>query len=573
MIESNLIMPEKGSVFTTLKSLLAWVFITLVVALLIDNRHHKSGTFNWTTPMWGDQAGYYVYLPGLFIYDFDAKSFPEKIEEKTGFGFSLDQDKNKVISRYTSGIAILQAPFFLIIHGLAGLMDQPQDGFSGIYHKVPDLAALFWCILGLFFLRNFLLFYYRPRTVWLTVLSLFAGTNVYYYAVESTGMSHIYSFGLFALVVWLTKIILSGDSNQLKFRYILLNLLFALIVLIRPTNILIFPFLFCLDCSSKEEFFGRIKRFLSFQPLLVLVLSFLLVFLPQFIYWKYAFGSYLADSYGGFGFTNWKSPKLAGLWFAPNNGLFLYSPLFLAAIAGLFLMIRRRLLNGWVILGTFLIASYVYASWFVFSFGCSFGSRNFVEYAVLFSLPLGYLYSRIPGFKSYVRYPVILLLIFLTLFNLRLAYSYPRCFHGSDWDFELYRSFVIKINKYHKSADLIQPEIMLPANEYSKTIYLPATDISAIKFKKVVIKARVKLEDLKSEASLVLAVSTPDSTIFWNGFKLKDQVPDHRIHKYKTVFGQFFLPDPLPLNSTITTYIWNIKKETLTLSAFDLYLE
>ena len=87
MIESNLIMPEKGSVFTTLKSLLAWVFITLVVALLIDNRHHKSGTFNWTTPMWGDQAGYYVYLPGLFIYDFDAKSFPEKSKKKPALDF------------------------------------------------------------------------------------------------------------------------------------------------------------------------------------------------------------------------------------------------------------------------------------------------------------------------------------------------------------------------------------------------------------------------------------------------------------------------------------------------------
>ena len=96
----------------SIRTLLVWILITTLLALLISNRHHKSGTFNWMTPLWADQAGYYVYLPGLFIYHFDAKSFPEKIEEKTGLGFSLDLEKNKVISRYTCGTAILQAPFF-----------------------------------------------------------------------------------------------------------------------------------------------------------------------------------------------------------------------------------------------------------------------------------------------------------------------------------------------------------------------------------------------------------------------------------------------------------------------------
>ena len=566
-------MRKTESIVKSLKNLFLWILITLVLALLINNRHHKSGTFNWTTPLWADQAGYYVYLPGLFVYDFDAKKFPEKIEEKTGFGFSLYLEKNKVVTRYTSGIAILQAPFFLLIHGVAGFLDQPRDGFSGIYHKVPDLAALFYCILGLFFLQKFLLFYYRRRTAWITVLTLFLGTNLYYYAVDSTGMSHIYSFALFALIAWVSKMILSGEVKRLSIYFFIWSLLFALIVLVRPTNILLFPFLFCLDCNSLEEFWLRVKRFLNIRVLAILSGAFFVVFLPQFLYWKYASGNYITDSYEGFGFSNWKTPKIVELWFSPNNGLFLYSPLYLAVLAGLLLMIRQKLTNGWVVLITFLVASYVYASWFVFSFGCSFGSRNFVEYLVLFSLPLGYLYSKIPEFGIVKRYLIIALLLVFTLFNLKLVYAYPRCFEGGDWDFQLYRSFIMRIEKYHRSVDLKGYEKMLPENEYSKTIYLPVRDIPHLEFKKAVVTAKIKLEDLHSEASLVVSVDSSDSTIYWNAFKLKEQVPDHRLHKNQTVVGEFVLPVPLPANSTIAAYIWNKNKETLTLSKLELSLE
>jgi len=557
----------------SIKTVLVWILIALALALLISNRHSKSGTFNWMTPMWADQAGYYVYLPGLFIYDFDAKSFPPKIEEKTGFGFSLDLEKNKVISRYTCGTAILQAPFFLIIHTLAGILGQPQDGFSGIYHKVPDLSALFYCILGLFFLQKFLLFYYRKRTVWITILTLFFGTNLYYYAIDSTGMSHIYSFALFAIIAWLTKMILSGEARRTYIYFICWSLLFALIVLIRPSNILLFPFLFCLDCNSSAEFIQRVKRFISFRVILILLASSFIVFLPQFLYWKYASGSFITDSYQGFGFSNWKLPKILELWFSPNNGLFLYSPLYLAFIAGMLLMIKHKIRNGWVILITFLVATYIFASWFIFSFGCGFGSRNFVEFLVLFSLPLGYIYSLIPEFNIVKRYLIILLIFVLAVFNLQLVYSYNRCFQGGDWDFQEYVSFLVKIRKYHQNLDMKGQEHMAPENEYSKTLYLQAGKIYYLRYKKAVVRTEVTLESKDSEAALVLAIETPDTTLYWNAFRLKDQVPDGKLHKKQIVEGEFWIPASIPKNATIATYIWNKNKETLTVSKLDLYLE
>ena len=409
--------------------------------------------------------------------------------------------------------------------------------------------------------------------MWFTILTLFFGTNLYYYAIDSTGMSHIYSFALFALVAWLTRMILSGETKRTYLYLICWSLIFALIVLIRPSNILLFPFLFCLDCNSSAEFIRRVKRFLSFRVILILLVSSFVVFLPQFLYWKYVFGSYITDSYQGFGFSNWKSPKILELWFSPNNGLFLYSPLYLAFIAGLLLMIKHKIRNGWVILITFLVATYIFASWFIFSFGCGFGSRNYVEFLVLFSLPLGYIYSLIPEFRIGKRYLIILLIFGLSIFNLRLVYTYNRCFQGGDWNFQEYVSFLVKIRKYHQSLDMKGQEHMAPENEYSKTLYLEAGKIHYLKYKKAVVRAEVTLESKDSEAALVLAIETPDTKLYWNAFRLKDQVADSKLHKKQTVEGEFWIPASIPKNATIAAYIWNKNKETLTVSEFDLYLE
>jgi hypothetical protein len=555
------------------KPLLVWILAILLLALLVNNRHHKTGTFNWMTPLWADQAGYYVYLPSLFIYNFDPKTFPKDIEKNTGLGFSLDLENDKVVTRYTCGIAILQAPFFIFIHILAAIFDQPQDGFSGIYHQVPNLAAVFYCILGIFFLWKFLLFYYKQSVVIFTIIALFFGTNLYYYAVDSTGMSHIYSFTLFAIVAWLSKKRLSDEHRNSSFYSITWSLIFALIVLIRPTNILIFPFLFCLDCKSIDEFWLRVKRFFTSRDITIMIVSFLFVFLPQLLYWKYATGRYIADSYEGYGFTNWMSPKILELWFSPNNGLFLYSPFYIAAIWGMILMIKHKKFNGWLILSTFAIITYVFASWFVFSFGCGYGSRNYVEYTALLALPLGYLFTQIFNYSKIKRIAIITVLTFLVLFNLKLVYSYNRCFQGDVWDFQEYTAFFVNIQEYHQSLDMEGFEHMTPEKEFSKTLYLPSNKIYFLKFKKAIVRTEVILEAKDSEAALVLAIETPDSTLYWSAIRLKDQIADSKLHKKQTVEGEFWIPVSLPKNATIATYIWNLKKESLTVNELELSIE
>jgi hypothetical protein len=558
---------------TTVKSLVLWSLCILLLVFLIVNRQRGTGTFNWMTPLWADQAGYYVYLPSLFIYDFDAGSFPDNIEADTGDGFFLDLKSNKVITRYSCGVALLQSPFFLIIHLLAGISGHSQDGFSGIYHQTPNLAALFYALIGFFFLRKFLRYYFSPAISFFVVAALFFGTNLYYYAIDSTGMSHIYSFGLFAMAAWLTQKLLSASSGQHYLYLAAWGVVFALIVLVRPINVLIFPFLFCLGCSSFSELIRRVKRFATFKNFLLLAVITILIFLPQFVYWKYVSGSYIYYSYEGYGFTNWKTPKVIELWLSPNNGLFLYSPLYLAALSGVFLMIQNKIDNGWVICLTFFTLSYILASWYMVSFGCSFGSRNFVEYTVMFSLPMGYLFKYIGHLNRIRKIFFVTLIAVLVLFNLRLVYRYSRCFQGGDRDFAEYVSFLFTVRKYHEVLDLNDGNRLTTKDEFSKVLSVPLIKIYYLDFNKAVVRSKVAIEDKNSEALLVFAVVDKDSILYWDAVRLKDQIPAGKIHKLHSVKGEFMLPAPLPKSSDISTYIWNKNKELLTIDKFELFLE
>ena len=555
-----------------IKTLITSIVVILVLLLLMNKRHGHTGYFNWRSELWADQVGYYVYLPGLFVYQFNPAAFPEKIEEKTGDGFTLDLSNQKVITRYTCGIAILQLPFFLIVHGYAGIVGLPQDGFSGIYHQVPNIAALFYAFIGLFFLWKFLRFYYSRAVVFFTIATLFFGTNLYYYAIDNTGMSHIYSFALFALIAWLTKKIRSGHLKYLTLGFAFQTGLFALIVLIRPTNILLFPFLFCLDCSSVVDFRKRIGSCLNRRRILVAAGVSLLVFLPQFLYWKYVSGSYISYSYEGYGFSNWKSPQILELWFSPNNGLFLYSPLYLLVLVGMLLMARDKRINGWLAAITFVVISYVFASWCMVSFGCGFGSRNYVEYLVVFALPAGYLFFKLFRLNIFTKAIVFAGILFLVLFNQKLIYSYNKCFQGNHWDFQEY-AYLLKHKKYQRVLKLGEHRQLGPENEYSEKIELHVDSIARVNFRRAIVRSEVVIEAPDSEAMLVLAIENSDSTIYWNATRFGEQIGPDRLCEKQLVEGDFWLPRHFSINSRILVYVWNKNRENLTVEYLDLFLE
>ena len=180
------------------------VFLTL-------NRHSKSGIQNYHSEIWADKAGYYIYLPAYFIYDFDGEKLPPKIGEKTGDGFFVEEGKIK--TKYTSGVALLQAPFFLVTHFVSTKLGYESNGFSSIYHKMINVSAVTYSFFALILLYLFLIRYVSKKLAFISVACIYLGTNLFYYSIFETGMSHIYSFFLFTCFLYLSPFILNPKKN------------------------------------------------------------------------------------------------------------------------------------------------------------------------------------------------------------------------------------------------------------------------------------------------------------------------------------------------------------------------
>jgi hypothetical protein len=88
--------------------------------------------------------------------------------------------------------------------------------------------------------------------------------------------------------------------------------------------------------------------------------------------------------------VNWNNPQIIKTLFSPDNGLILYNPMVLLILAGIYFMIKDRFRDGVVTGVLFIVLIYVVSSWWLFSFGCGYGSRNFVEYYSLFVFPMAY---------------------------------------------------------------------------------------------------------------------------------------------------------------------------------------
>ncbi len=409
-----------------------WTILFGIMVFLALNRHSKTSVFSYKSPVYGDKAGYYVYLPATFIYHFKASAFPDSVDLKTGNGFLLDRKSNKIRTKYNYGVALLQTPFFLTAHILAKPLGFKNNGFSLIYTWAVDVSAAFYLVLGLFFLLKILS---RRFPRWIALLTLFfivAGTNVLYYATIESGMSHIYSFALAAAFFYLIDILNVFENKKILYG-LGLGFLAGLIIIIRPLNVILVVTGFFIGGRLKKNWQLLVHpRFLS--PFLI---SGFLAVLPQMVYWKYLSGTWVYYAYSGETFSKWDHPQLLAYFFAPHNGMLLYNPLFILIIAGIVLMIIHKNTDGYTLAVVFVLISYLVASWWMYYFGCAFASRNMVDYMLLFAIPLAWLFSVIKS-KTFLNVLIFLAFLF-TLYNIKMIYSYSLCWYGqSAWDWGEY---------------------------------------------------------------------------------------------------------------------------------------
>lgn len=401
------------------------IYPLLLVGLYYSNAVRKA-------PVREDAVGYYAYLPAVFNnkdltfkfmidegnpYTQGENTFERQYnpEEAEILGFKQLQNGN-FLDKYPVGVAFLLMPFYILGHILTMICGLETTGWSFFYQYSAFYGGIVYFLLGILFLKKLLSKYFSSLTTFFTLCAIILGTNLLNYALYENIFSHVYSFFLITALMYFTPIWLMDMSVK---KSICLGLTLGLIVLVRQTNAicLFFPLLHGINSLSQVK--KRIKLFRgSWYELIIILLVILIVLLPQFLYWKYAAGSFFYYSYGEEGFLFFQ-PKLFKVLFSTSKGLFFWSPLLIIAFIGLFLLrgkARKYLLPCLLI---FVLQVYLVSSWWNWEYGWSYGHRAFTDYLGIFAIGLAAFYSSIK--KAWCRAFILTssaFLVFLSVFQM-----------------------------------------------------------------------------------------------------------------------------------------------------------
>jgi hypothetical protein len=416
-----------------------------------------------------DVDGYYTYLPATFIYHDLAYAKFHEPREGAQVNFHVQPD-GKRLNKYTIGVALMSAPFFLTAHVYTQFSDSyPADGYSYPYQMGGLLSTIFYAVLGLIFLYLFLKKYFGGGTVALALFCIGFGTNLFYYTANDAGMSHPISFALFAAVLLLTQ---RWYERQLRRHLFLLAFVGSLVILVRPVNaiFLLTPLLWGANSIAvlKNNFLLLVKDRRA------LVLSFLFFAVPlllQFSYWHYITGQWVVNSYKG-EYFKFSEPHVIDGLFSFRKGWFIYTPMALIAILGFIPLWKkqRSLVPG--MLAVLCLAIYVTFCWGQWWYGGSFGCRPLIEYLALLALPLAAAIEAL--FSKRIRQELSMLVFVLVIalnqfqsyqfahlimhWDRMSAAAYFKIWGATEMSFEEYEPYLMSEKDYWQSvAEAAQP--------------------------------------------------------------------------------------------------------------------
>ncbi|MCB0662783.1 MAG: hypothetical protein KDC24_08585 [Saprospiraceae bacterium] len=360
-----------------------------------------------------DAAGYYAYLPAFFIHQDATFGFYEPKSGKKANEF-IRNKSGWYLNKYGCGVAMLQSPFFLAGHIVAKRTLPEAAGFGWPYYYAVMIGAALYGALGLFFLGLSLQTFFSKTASILTITALGFGTNLFYYSSFEGMMSHVYSFFLFALLLWLTL----QWKKKFAVRWMLaLALTGGLIIATRLSNglVLLVPLLWGL--KSWKDFANQSKQvFLHAKWLPVALVCFILPSLPHLLYLHHITGQWMIEAYSGEHFF-WNQPLAHKVLFSFRKGWFVWSPVLLLGGLGFFFIKKHQ---GTFAISVFLILNlYLVSSWWCWWYGGGFGMRALIESSVFMAIPMAAFIDQIRKSKvlSYAFAAIFPWLIALNLFQ------------------------------------------------------------------------------------------------------------------------------------------------------------
>ena len=387
----------------------------------------KQPAQKWDRVINSDGKGYYAYLPAIFIYQDLDYCFVETYEsdyypsDRSVFKeFRLDHN-GQTVNKYFAGLAILWLPFFLLAHIITLLAGMPADGYSIIYQYTIAVATLFYLWAGCRALFSVLIRFGASQALSsFILLAITLGTNMVFYAIIEPSMSHIYSFSLITLYI---LSLLNYFATKERRWFLMFTAVFGLIVITRPTNVLVIlllPFM----AGSIQTLKDGIKHIWKNKPwflwsisifILIIALQPLLYYFQSGQLWIYSYGEEQLE------FIN---PKILNILFSFNRGWFIYTPLALFSLTGLIALYRDNKFRFISLIVFFSTSIYLISCWWVFYYASKCGQRVFIDLYPVLAILLIYLFSLVKR-KSW-RVLLYILTALLILLNMIQFYQHTK---------------------------------------------------------------------------------------------------------------------------------------------------
>lgn len=360
----------------------AYIFLCLFCALA----YNLFRAYFSPTPFVYDVDQYYSYLNALFIHG----DLGFKFEGADQY-WLMPTPSGSPVPKVTFGLALLYLPWYVLAMLISFVVGLPVNGYNEVFAWSGYYGSIVYVLVGFWFVRKSLLFYFSEKSVAFTLISLLLATNLLFYALGWNLMSHGYLFFIYSLLVWYT--LQWADKRDLKNLVRIAGLL-GLAVLTRPTEIIVFLFPHLWGIKNYSDCKERITTLLSYHwKLIIPIAAGILPFFLQMVYWKVYAGTWIFFSYGEEERFFWTQPELLNVLLGFRNGWIPYSLVFIFLIPGFIILYQKHRNMFFATLISFIVAVYAISSWWSWWFGGSFGMRALVQYYALLAFPLAAFYD------------------------------------------------------------------------------------------------------------------------------------------------------------------------------------
>ncbi|MDI1355096.1 MAG: hypothetical protein PSX36_09265 [bacterium] len=416
------------------------------------DRHHRyeCSVDPENGPFYSDVFEYYSFLPEYFL------------------NFQQVPEQNVSTTKRTVGMAIMYAPAFFVGHAIAIETGEVDDGYSPPYHWSIRWGSIIYCLLGLFFCHKNLLLFFKEPIAAVTVLCVFFGTNLFFYTYGWGELPHSYLFFLYSAFIYNTLKWISGNSAP---ALMWMGILAGMIVLIRPSGILVILFPILFGVTSKVKLRQRFKQ-ISQNPMAISI-SFVLFLLPlifQLLIWKKFVGHYIHYSYNNERFF-FNDPQIYNFLLSFRKGWLIYTPMMAFSLLGIVLSVKLFKDLFVFISMYFLVSIYILSSWWEWSYGGSLGCRALIESYAFLSFPFAVFLNWIwnlnkvrPILNSITRLGIICVFYFLIQLNLFQTWQYKYgLIHYSGMNKKTYKYIFMKTS-FSRQERLYLETLFTPPN-------------------------------------------------------------------------------------------------------------